>query len=71
MRVLRGLKVPGLIILAVGAVWVAAWDKSTPEPTSPVVMLPPTYAMQELTAEVQQRALQEGEFVADLNDRTQ
>lgn len=71
MRVLRGLKVPGMIVLSVGAVWLSAWNQGGREPGTPVVMLPPTTAMKQITAEVKQRALEAGEPVADLSDLSQ
>jgi hypothetical protein len=68
MRLLRSFKVPGLIALSVGSVWVAACSTAQPEPTTNQLMLPPTYAMKEMTAEIQQKAIQAGEYVADVNE---
>jgi hypothetical protein len=71
MRLLRSLKVPGLIAVSVGSVWVAASTASRPEPTTNQLMLPPTYAMKEMTAEIQQQAIRAGEYVADVSEKPQ
>ena len=71
MRLLRSFKVPGLIALTVGSVWVAACSSAQQEPTTNQLMLPPTYAMKEITAEVRQQAIQAGEYVADVTESHQ
>ncbi len=68
MRLLRGMKVPAVIALSVGSVWVAACSTGRAEPTSSQFVLPPTHAMKEMTAEIKQKAIQEGEYVADVNE---
>jgi hypothetical protein len=68
MRVLHTLKLPLMLLLSVGGVWVAAWESGLPDPARRQVMLPATDAAQKLSVSIRQRAVEAGESVADTTE---
>ena len=67
-QVLHSLKLPAMLLIAVGGVWVAAWESTLPDFTKRHVVLPATDEAKHLSANIRRAALDRGEPVADVND---
>jgi hypothetical protein len=57
-----------MLLVAVGSVWVAAWQSALPDMTKRHVVLPATDEAKQLSANVRRAAIERGEPVADLCD---
>lgn len=68
MRVLHTLKLPLMLFLSVGGVWVAAWESTLFDPTKRQVVLPASEQAKKLTANVRRAAIERGETVVDAGD---
>jgi hypothetical protein len=65
---LHSLKLPLMLFLSVGGVWVAAWESTLPDMTKRQVMLPATDKAKKLSIDIRRRAVEAGEEVADTSD---
>jgi hypothetical protein len=67
-QLLHILKLPTMLLIAVGGVWVAAWERTLPDLTKRHVVLPATDEAKHLTESIRREALDRGEVIADTSD---
>lgn len=67
-QVLHTLKLPAMLLIAVGGVWVAAWQSTLPDPTKRHIVLPATDEAKHLTANIRRAAIERGESVVEFSN---